>query len=120
MRSIIRFVVAAVAALPLMIGAAGLASADVVEYDGGTAAAGSDGAVIHNVVAGASEEYSYFAEDYLYAGEDGAGYWAQLSWTYEGDNAGHHEVWSFSGDDGAATGYNNATATEGWDDEDDD
>ncbi|GAA1262357.1 hypothetical protein [Saccharothrix xinjiangensis] len=113
MRSIIRFMVAGAAALPLVIGASGIASADEVSYDSGTASADSNGAFIHNVVAGASEEYSYLAEDALYAGEDGAGYWGQLSWTYESDNAGHHEVWHFSGDDGAVTGYTNSTATEG-------
>lgn len=109
MRSIIRLVAAGALSLPLVIGAAGIASADV-EYDQGNASASADGATVHDLAAGA-DAYgnSYFFEQYQVAGEYGAGSFTVAAWTYDG-NAGYFDHYAWSSPDGAWTGHTHAQA----------
>lgn len=109
MRSIIRLAAAGALALPIFIGAAGIASADA-EYDHGDVSATSDGATVHEIASGVDENGdSYFVEQYLGAGPDGAGSLLQAAWTDDGD-AGFYEEWTFSGPHGAYAGDTSAYA----------
>ncbi|MFE2752651.1 hypothetical protein ACFXGA_11690 [Actinosynnema sp. NPDC059335] len=109
MRSIIRLVAAGALSLPIIIGAAGIASADV-EFDQSDVAATSQGASVYDQAAGA-DDYgnSYYYEQYQLAGEDGAGSFLVVSWVYDG-HAGYFDNYSWSGPDGAWTGDTSATA----------
>jgi hypothetical protein len=121
MRSIIRLVAAGALALPIIIGASGIASADV-EFDQSNASATADGAVIHDLISGADGEgTSYFYEGYEVAGPYGAGSFYVLTWTWQG-NAGYADGYAWSSPDGAWTGSTGATADDNsyGDDEEDD
>ncbi|WP_367132729.1 hypothetical protein [Saccharothrix sp. HUAS TT1] len=109
MRSIIRLVAASAVAFPVMIGAAGLASADV-EYDQTHVSATADGSTVYDQAAGA-DDYgnSYAYEQFQAAGPQGAGSWLAISWTY-GDSAGHYEHYTWSDTEGAYAGSVSATA----------
>jgi hypothetical protein len=109
MRSIIRLVAASALSLPLVIGAAGIASADV-EYDQNNASASADGASVHDLASGA-DAYgnSYFFEQYQVAGQYGAGSFTVAAWTYEGD-AGYFDFYAWSSPNGAWTGSTSAEA----------
>ncbi|MFE9743673.1 hypothetical protein ACFYOT_02085 [Saccharothrix saharensis] len=120
MRSIIRLVAAGALSLPLVIGAAGIASADV-EYDQGSASATADGATVHDLASGA-DAYgnSYFFEQYQVAGNYGAGSFTVAAWTYDG-NAGYYDSYAWSSPEGAWTGDTSAQAdSNDWYDSDDD
>lgn len=109
MRSIIRLVAASALSLPIIIGAAGIASADV-EFDQSDVAATSQGASVYDQAAGA-DDYgnSYYYEQYQLAGEDGAGSFLVVSWVYDG-HAGYYDYYNWSGPEGAYTGDTSATA----------
>lgn len=119
MRSIIRLVVAGALSLPLLIGVAGIASADV-EYDHGSASATAEGAVVHEVASGA-DAYgnSYYFEQYQIAGNYGAGSFTVAAWTYNGD-AGYYDDYAWSSSEGSWTGDTSAHAdSDDWYDDDD-
>ncbi|MCC8247988.1 hypothetical protein [Saccharothrix luteola] len=119
MRSIIRLVAAGALALPIVIGASGIASADV-EFDTNSASASADGATIHDLASGADGEGgSYFFESYEVAGPYGAGSFFVLTYTYDG-NAGYHDGYAWSSPDGAWTGSTSAQADDGYAGDDDD
>jgi hypothetical protein len=109
MRSIIRLVAASALSLPLVIGAAGIASADV-EYDQNAASATADGATVYDLASGA-DAYgnSYFFQQFQAAGPYGAGSFTQAAWTYDG-NAGYFDHYAWSSPDGAWTGSTLAQA----------
>jgi len=119
MRSIIRLVAAGALSLPLIIGAAGIASADV-EFDQGNVSATADGATVHEQAAGA-DDYgnTYFYEIYEVAGPYGAGAFGQAAFTWDG-NAVYFDGYAWSGQEGAYTGYTaaEATAPDYYDDDD--
>ncbi|MEU4763435.1 hypothetical protein AB0H12_09280 [Actinosynnema sp. NPDC023794] len=109
MRSIIRLVAASALALPIVIGASGIASADV-EFDQNNASATADGATLHDLASGADGEGgSYFYEAYEVAGPYGAGSFYVLTYTWEG-SAGYHDGYAWSSPDGAWTGSTSAHA----------
>lgn len=109
MRSIIRLVAAGALSLPLIIGAAGIASADV-EFDQNNASATANGATVHDLASGADGEGgSYFYESYEVAGPYGAGSFYVLAWTWQG-NAGYHDGYAWSSPEGAWTGSTSAHA----------
>lgn len=109
MRSIIRLVAASALALPVIIGASGIASADV-EFDTNSASATADGATVHDAASGADGDgNSYFYEAYEVAGPYGAGSFYVVSWTWHG-NAGYHDGYAWSSPDGAWTGSTSAHA----------
>lgn len=109
MRSLIRLAAAGAVALPILIGAAGIASADV-EYDHEGVAATADGAVQHVVMSGAEENgNSYWAEQWLAAGPDSAGTLTTVAWTWYGD-AGYFQQYTYSGEEGAFAGETSALA----------
>ncbi|GAA3587182.1 hypothetical protein GCM10022222_84790 [Amycolatopsis ultiminotia] len=87
MRTIRRVVAASAIALPLTIGAAGLASADT--YDQNTVSVGADGATVHNV--------------HSSTGQDGRG-------TNSGGGASYEQNNSTAGPDGASSDRTNANA----------
>ncbi|MEU4738913.1 hypothetical protein AB0G02_00430 [Actinosynnema sp. NPDC023658] len=109
MRSIIRLAAAGALALPLIIGAAGIASADA-EYDQNNAAATANGASVHDQASGV-DDYgnSYYFEEFQFAGPDGAGSWAEFAATWDG-NAYYFDAYAWSGPEGAYTGDTQATA----------
>ncbi|QQQ76984.1 hypothetical protein IOD16_39620 [Saccharothrix sp. 6-C] len=112
MRSIIRLVAASALSLPIVIGAAGIASADV-EFDQNNASASADGATLHDLASGADGEgNSYFYESYELAGPYGAGNYTLLTWTYQG-GAGYFDQYAWSSPDGAWVGSTSATADDG-------
>ncbi|MFD1149694.1 hypothetical protein [Saccharothrix hoggarensis] len=102
MRSIIRLVAAGAVSLPILVGAAGLASADV-EYEQSYSAATAQGAVTHSVESGAGHGYAYFHEQFLGAGPQGAGYYQQGSFSHP-HGAHYGQQWGFSGPEGAFSG----------------
>ncbi|MFI9010479.1 hypothetical protein ACIGNX_24900 [Actinosynnema sp. NPDC053489] len=109
MRSIIRLVAAGALSLPLVLGAAGIASADV-EFDQNAASATADGATVYDLASGADAHgNSYFVQVFEAAGPYGAGSYLQAAWTYHGD-AGYFEDYAFSGHEGAWTGDTSAHA----------
>ncbi|MFD0203533.1 MULTISPECIES: hypothetical protein [Saccharothrix] len=109
MRSIIRLVAASVLSLPLVIGAAGIASADV-EYDQTDVAANAGGAAVYDQAAGADDwGNSYYYEQAQLASPYGAGSYLVVSWVY-GDHAGYYDHYSWSGPEGAYAGDTSATA----------
>jgi hypothetical protein len=109
MRSIIRLAAAGAVALPLLIGTAGLASADV-DYDHGVTFAGPDGSGLHYVASGANEHgQAYYYELFTHAGPEGSGVYEQGSFT-DGESAHYFDDWSFAGPEGAVTGFTNANA----------
>ena len=110
MRSIIRLVAAGALSLPIIIGAAGIASADA-EFDQSDVAATSQGASVYDQASGA-DDYgnSYFYEQYQLASEQGAGSFLVVTWVYDG-HAGYYDHYSWSGPDGAWAGDTSATAS---------
>jgi len=118
MRSIIRLLAAGAVALPVLVGAAGIASADA-EYEDSTVAATPFGAGIHTVESGADEDgVAYFYESFLGAGPMGAGFEQTGSLSYPGGAAYGHEF-GFVGPFGAVAGDTESSAdTNDWDDED--
>jgi hypothetical protein len=109
MRSIIRLVAAGALSLPLIIGASGIASADV-EFDDHNVSATDNGATVHDLASGADGEgNSYFYESYEVAGPYGAGSYHVLTWTFQGD-AGYHDGYAWSSPDGAWVGSTSANA----------
>ncbi len=109
MRSIIRLIAAGALSLPLVIGAAGIASADV-EYDQSHASASADGAAVYDQASGANGYGdSYYFQQFQAAGPHGAGSWTQAAWTFEG-NAGYYDNYAWSSDHGAWTGETSAQA----------
>ncbi|PSL54081.1 hypothetical protein B0I31_107135 [Saccharothrix carnea] len=109
MRSIIRLVAASALSVPLVIGAAGIASADV-EFDQSDVAANANGAVVYDQAAGA-DDYgnSYYYEQAQLASPYGAGSYLVVSWVYDG-HAGYYDHYSWSGPEGAYAGDTSATA----------
>lgn len=118
MRSIIRLVAAGALSLPLLIGAAGIASADV-EYDQNAASASADGATVYDLASGADGHgNSYYVVQFETAGPYGAGSFFQAAWTYDG-NAGYADGYAWSSPDGAWTGSTSAHAhSHDWYDDD--
>lgn len=120
MRSIIRMAAASALAFPIIIGAAGIASADV-EYDQNNVSATADGATVHELASGA-DGYggSYFFEQYQAATPYGAGSFTVVAWTWDG-NAGYYDAYAWSSPEGAWTGDTEAHAeASDYDDHDDD
>jgi hypothetical protein len=109
MRSIIRAIAAGALSLPIIIGAAGIASADV-EYDQSHVAATHYGAAVYDQGSGA-DDYgnAYFYEVWQVAGPDGAGSALTVSWVYDG-HAGHYDEYAWVDDQGAWTGNTEANA----------
>ncbi|WP_447005484.1 hypothetical protein ACRAKI_02815 [Saccharothrix isguenensis] len=109
MRSIIRAIVAGALALPIVVGAAGIASADT-EYEQNHAAATHYGAMVYDQGSAADDDgNAYFYEVWQVAGPDGAGSLLVASWVYDGD-AGYYDQYTWSDSHGAWTGSTHATA----------
>lgn len=117
MRSLIRLAVAGAVALPIVIGAAGVASADA-EYDYNAVAAGPEGAAVHVVQSGADENGdAYFYEQWIAAGHDGAGVAETGAWVH-GDESGYFDNYTAVGEDGAFhSGTSSSADGETWDDD---
>jgi hypothetical protein len=109
MRSIIRAIAAGALSLPIIIGAAGIASADV-EYDQNHVSATHYGAAVYDQASGA-DDYgnAYFYEQWQVAGPDGAGSAFAVSWVFHG-SAGHVDGYSWADGHGAWTGGTEAYA----------
>ena len=121
MRSVIRFIAAGAVSLPLLIGAAGIASADSgthAEHENYTVAASSEGALVHEVQAGAHEHgVAYFHESFVGAGSEGAGYYEVTAVSYPG-GAHYEDEYAFAGPHGAVVGGAESSVDSGdWDDE---
>ncbi|WP_433263415.1 hypothetical protein ACQPZF_32140 [Actinosynnema sp. CS-041913] len=84
MRTLYRFIVAGALSAPLLVGAAGLASADT-NYNHDSTVAGPDGAWHYSVCAGTDGHgNSYYREHLSWSGPHGAGT------SNTGSSAGHH------------------------------
>ncbi|MGM1064250.1 hypothetical protein [Saccharothrix sp. Mg75] len=121
MRTVIRFIAASAVSLPLLIGAAGIASADPgthTEHENYTVAASSEGSFVHEVEAGAyDDDVAYFHEGFVGAGSEGAGYYEVSAVSYPG-GAHYEDEYAFAGPHGAVVGGAESSADSGdWDDE---
>ncbi|GAA1337362.1 hypothetical protein [Saccharothrix algeriensis] len=89
MRTLYRFLVAGALSAPLVIGAAGIASADT-HYHHSSSAAGPDGAWNYCVVSGTDGHGgTYYHENLSWAGPQGA--YTSDTHASAGDNHGDHE-----------------------------
>ncbi|MEJ2858243.1 MULTISPECIES: hypothetical protein [unclassified Saccharothrix] len=102
MRTFHRLITAGALSAPLLIGGAGLASADAL-YAHDAAWAGPNGAASHSVLAFADDGNAFFHEEAAAAGPNGAGAFSTTSWA--GDDWGDG-----GGDDGASATYYNQVA----------
>ncbi|NUT48047.1 MAG: hypothetical protein HOV94_12170 [Saccharothrix sp.] len=110
MRNIIRLVAAGALALPLVIGASGIASAEA-EFDQSDVAATSTGASVFDQASGVDNHgNSFFYEQYQLAGGYGAGSFTVVSWVWDG-HAGYYDQYNWSGPQGAWTGDTSAQAS---------
>ncbi|WP_033441124.1 hypothetical protein [Saccharothrix sp. NRRL B-16314] len=109
MRSIIRLIAAGALSLPIIIGAAGIASADV-EFDQNNASATQHGAAVYDLASGADDHgNAYFYEQWQVAGPYGAGSVTVASWVHNGD-AGYFDHYAWADAYGAWTGSTHASA----------
>ncbi|GHF45656.1 hypothetical protein FHX82_001691 [Amycolatopsis bartoniae] len=104
MRIIRRALVASAIALPLMVGAAGIASADTPNdnagasyYTSSSTSAGSGGASTDGTTSWATDDASAYHHGATAAGPDGASSESTHSYSYDGDN--HHGWVSYDNDD---------------------
>ncbi|WP_158842576.1 hypothetical protein [Saccharothrix deserti] len=118
MRSLIRLVAAGAVAFPIIIGSAGIASADTdseaeVNHAHGFAFVGEHGAFLHALHATANENGdTSFHELFLTAGDEGAGAFEVEAFTEDGD-AFFESDFSFSGPYGAGTGFEDSSVVTG-------
>ena len=126
MRTLHRLIAAGALSAPLLIGAAGMASADA-EYGQTTAVAGPNGAWFHSVHSVADDHgNACFHEHAAAAGPDGAGSFSVHACAGHGYHGGHHgdggsatyfSQESFASDEGAYSNTTYAHADNDWDDD---
>ncbi|MEJ2855291.1 MULTISPECIES: hypothetical protein [unclassified Saccharothrix] len=90
MRNLVRLVAATALSLPVLVGAAGLASADSAGYFGDTLGVGPLGLTYDDTDAGAHDGEAFYHNEHIHTGELGTFVGHTWSWADDGDHHGEH------------------------------
>ncbi|AGM09866.1 hypothetical protein AB0E55_24800 [Amycolatopsis keratiniphila] len=113
MRTIRRTLVASALALPLTLGAAGIASADT--YGSTEVQAGPDGAATHSVQSDTHRGSSSFHENSAAAGPDGAAHSSTSATAGENGDSQYRQHSGWAGQDGAGSSETHSSTDGGSD-----